>query len=60
MNCYPPNPICGSPRPVSFVYWLVLVVVVTLTPGALAQWVEFDDQTELRSDAASALFADDP
>ncbi len=60
MNRSPSNPICGPPRRSPFVYLLVLVAVVALTPGLLAQWVGFDNQTVQRSDASSALFANDP
>ena len=60
MNNCPSNPICGPPRRGPFVYLLVLVAVVALTPGLLAQWVEFEDQTAERSDAAEELFANDP
>ena len=60
MNRSLSNPICGPPRRGSFVYLLVLVAVLALTPGLLAQWVEFEDETLQRSDASAVLFADDP
>ena len=60
MSRNPSNPICGPPRRGSFVCLLVLVTVVALTPGLVAQWVEFDDQTIQRSSASLVLFADEP
>ncbi len=53
------NPICGPPRRSSLVYLLVLVAVLALTPGLMAQWVVYEDETVQRSDASPALFADD-
>ncbi len=60
MNRRPSSPIRKLRWCSPFVYLLLLVAVVALTPGLLAQWVEFEDQTAQRSDASSALFADDP
>ena len=48
------------PRRSPFAYLPVLVAVVALAPVLPAQWVELVDQTAQRSDASSALFANDP
>ncbi len=60
MNSSPSNPICGPPRSRPFIIAVVLVAVAMLTPGLLAQWVVFEDQTTQRSDVPDPLFANDP